>query len=191
MDWARRSCCIRSAGGLTSRDEYSMTGSVVSVLESVRVRPVAAGNWVRSIDCHSVSCSQMACVRYAYSQYPPPMLKFTKHNARLLRLHRVNSFAIRKAPALNQPLYNDAPPCMYPTSQSPPCPGLAQPGAISHSPARAARVPSLHLHPSAWSASSQPSSSRRRSAGRMSRLRCRARGCIWLERRVAPGQPSG
>jgi hypothetical protein len=48
------------------------------------------------------------------------MLKFTKHNARLLRLHRVNSFAIRKAPALNQPLYNDAPPCMYPTSQSPP-----------------------------------------------------------------------
>jgi hypothetical protein len=48
MEWARTSCWTRRAGGLTSREEYSMTGSLTLVLESVRVS--AAGNCVRSID---------------------------------------------------------------------------------------------------------------------------------------------
>jgi hypothetical protein len=38
-----------------------MTGSAVSVLESVRVRPVVAGSWVRSIDYQGVSSIQLTC----------------------------------------------------------------------------------------------------------------------------------
>lgn len=50
MDWARTSCWMRSAGGLTSRDEYSMAGSVPLEDVSVREALFVAGNWVRSMD---------------------------------------------------------------------------------------------------------------------------------------------
>jgi hypothetical protein len=78
---------------------------------------------------------------------------------------------------------------MCPTLQSPPCPVLARPGAASRSPVRATLVPSSRLHRSTSSASLRLSNSRRQSVGRMSRLICRARDCIWLEKRVALGQP--
>lgn len=55
MDWARTSCWISRAGGLTSREEYSTAGSEVSVLESFRVGPGEAGSWVRSIAYDRVS----------------------------------------------------------------------------------------------------------------------------------------
>jgi len=74
-----------------------MTGSVVSVLESVRARPVAAGSWVRSIDYGGINHGHVKPAEYAYSQYPPPLLQFTKHNTRLLCFDRVDCFAIGKA----------------------------------------------------------------------------------------------
>jgi hypothetical protein len=185
MDWARASCWISSAGGLTSRDEYSMTGSVVSVLESVRVRPPAAGSCVRSIDYRGVSCSllSMCNVHTANIHHP------SSNSRRTIRVFCVStestaspsekllcliSFDIRKVLATR------------PTSQSLPCPELARPDGASHSPARATPLPSQYRHLSVWSVSWRPWSNRRQSAGRMSHLTFRGKGCIWLGKRVAP-----
>jgi hypothetical protein len=93
MECAWRSCWIRSAGGLTSREEYSMVGfssglSVVFFVDSGGID----GSCVRSID-YGPSDTFMWFSIETYSENPPPFLELAQYYTALVCLDGVHRFA--------------------------------------------------------------------------------------------------